>query len=325
MDITPFIRDLILLNECVILRGFGGFDTSYKNALLDKNRKIILPPGKKIFFRPEWVKDNGVLEKYLAESLKIKSEKASEIINSYVQRINKKLDDDRFLILAGIGKFQKSENDKIIFTCLEDENYLADSFGLDMLSVEVEKVPAEVIEIPVSKPLIMVHRKFTGWYVTIGVLLFLILSTLYILITGNEGLSLLVPFVKLNKKPAESEVIIFGKQNKALEDSVTKSIEQTIDKRTNFKAALTPGEAIKPITGVGEVRYYLVAGSFKSESNADVLKEKLIKKGITPVVMKTPGNFTMIIVGAFKNRDQAIDELKKARLKLGQSVWLMEE
>jgi nucleoid DNA-binding protein len=338
LDITPFIHDLILLNECVILRDFGGFETSYKHAVLNKDTKTLVPPSKKITFRPEWLKDNGVLERYIAESLKIKPEKASGYISAYVEDLNKKLKEEGSVFLEGIGKFQLNDNKKIIFTSIEDENYLADSFGLDMLEVDIEHVQAGISEPVTSIPSVYKKRKFMGWYIAIGILLLFIAVTAFILISGKSGLSDLRFFSKNNKKQEESEMVIFGKLGKNLKDSVTKSIEQNLDKKTIAKNALSFNEQEKSIKSettsreseatskpVMGVTYYLVAGSFKSSKNAEMLKDKLLKKGFSPEIINTNGNFTMVVVGTYISKDQANEELIRIRRKLGQSVWLMEK
>jgi nucleoid DNA-binding protein len=338
LDITPFIHDLILLNECVILRDFGGFDTSYKNAVFDKNKKTIVPPTKKVSFRPEWIKDNGVLEKYIAESLKIELEKASGYIIAYVADIKMQLEQKGFLLLDGIGKFQVNSDKKIVFTSIEEENYLADSFGLDMLEVEMEHEQKIEPQPKEFNTFVYKKRKYTGWYIAIGILLVFILITSYLLISGKNGMSLLGIFSNNVKKPDESELVIFGTQSKTLEDSVTKTIEQTLDKKTSPKNALSLTEQGKkekevPAKNIPETieftksgtTYYLVAGSFKSASNADALKEKLQKKGFNPEIINAKGKFSMVVVGTYKDKDQANDELMRIRRKLGQSVWLMEK
>jgi nucleoid DNA-binding protein len=325
VDITPFIRELILLNECVILRGFGGFDTEYKHATFDKNRKIITPPGKKVSFRPDWVKDNRVLEQHIARSLKIKPEKASEFIDTYVDNLFKKLSEEGTILLEGVGTFKMVEKDKILFIELENENYLADSFGLDILKIEIEALRKEQLMDPDLKSMVPQQRKHTGWYVAIGLLLLFIMVTTLILLSGKEGISVLNLGNKKVAQSNESEIIIFGQQNKALEDSVIKTIEQTLDKKTSVKNALALNEQEKSVKPEPTPSYLLIAGSFKSAKNADVLKVKLLKKGYNPEIMITRNNYTMVVVGTFKNKNQAFEELNRIRRQLGPSVWLLEK
>jgi nucleoid DNA-binding protein len=159
LDITPFIRELILSSECVILRGFGGFDSSYRNAILDKNKKLIQPPGKKITFRPDWIKDNGVLEKYISDSLHIKTEQASKYIDLFVNELLTRLESDGCVQVEGIGNFKRGKLRAIEFFELEDETYLADSFGLDALDIEPEPSRVETSAVIERKPVAPQRKK----------------------------------------------------------------------------------------------------------------------------------------------------------------------
>jgi nucleoid DNA-binding protein len=330
LDITPFIRELIFSSECVILRGFGGFDTSYRNASLDKNKKTILPPGKKITFRPDWTKDNGALEKYIADSLHIKSGQASKYIDLFVNELMTRLESEGCVLLEGIGSFKRGKSRILEFFEIEDETYLADSFGLDTLDIEVEttqKITEPIIE-PI--PIVPLRRKMTGWYVIIGIFLLLIMASTLILISGKTGISIF----NFNKKPdksiEKSEIIVFGKKTDALEDSVTKTIEQTLEKNTIPKKALSPDVSNESLNTKEkgentEHTYFLVVGSFKNIKNAEVLKKKIEDKGFKPEILTKQGNLVKVIVGRFNDKNEAITELQRIRGQINQSVWLMEK
>jgi cell division septation protein DedD len=317
LDITPFIRELILSNECVILRGVGGFDTSYMNAALNKDKKLILPPGKRITFRPDWIKDNGSLENHIAGSLHIKAEEASKYIDLYVNNLLTQLENKGSIELAGIGSFKKNNLKKLEFTAIEDENYLADSFGLDILDIEIEDEPIQkdAYTAPEIKKIAPPRRKKTKWIVAIGLLLLLFLITTLIYFSGKQG----IPIFNSSDKPEivseQSEVIVFGKKSDALEDSVTQAIEQTLDKNTAPKEALSPtitNEVVnpEPTTELIGHSYLLVAGSFKSLKNANILKVKLENKGFKPEITNE-GNFVRVILGKFENKEEANAELKR--------------
>ncbi len=132
MDISAYIRDLISMNDCVILRDFGGFDTQYKKAEIDRIKNKITPPSKKITFRQDWSKDNGALEEYLMEQLSVSKENAAKEIKDFVDKLHKDLDEKGFVELHSIGKFKKS-GDQITFEEFENELYLADSYGFGPL------------------------------------------------------------------------------------------------------------------------------------------------------------------------------------------------
>ncbi len=328
MDIAPFIRELIVLNECVILRGVGGFETTYKHAILDKKRKIILPPSKNISFRPEWIKDNEVLENHLIESLEISRVKASEFIDDFVQRFYNDLKENGKVFLNGIGEFRFDSKNNLVFTEIEDENYLVESFGLDSLDVgNGTKKEEKGREIELT-PVIQQKRKLTGWYIAIGILLLLISVTTILFVSTNKGISL-VHWSDNVSSDTKQEVVVFGNAEKAWEDSIISSIEKSLNDRTITKKALAMPQVqeIRPKTMVqsSAPTYYLVAGSFKYRKNADILEDQLIRKGFKPEIMITAENFYRVIVGAFSDRKEAIAELRRIRGQMNQSVWLLEE
>jgi len=332
LNITPFIRELILLNECVILRGIGGFETSYKHATYQKDKKIITPPSKKIHFQPEWIKDNGVLENYLAKSLNISNNLASEYIDYYVQEFHNTIRNSGKVILPGVGEFVLDKDNRFQFREIENTNYLADSFGLDILNIEFDIEHKKKQYKTKLVPLTPEPRKLTGWYIAIGVLLLLISVTVIILISEGSKDGLL----NIGKKSGYTdEVVVFGIPGEERTDSLTRSIEKVLDNKTTAKNALNV-EKLHPASGKRDKIptettknrnvYYLVAGSFKNLRNAELLKEQLIHKGFSPEVLHhTKDSQFRVVVGTFYEHKLAIEELRRIRIQLDQAVWLLEE
>ena len=87
--------------------------------------------------------------------------------------------------------------------------------------------------------------------------------------------------------------------------------------------ALPSTEQVKD-GSVSEANYLLIAGSFKNNRNAELLRDQLIRKGFKAEVRETGINFR-VIIGQFADRQQAIQELRRMRSQLDQSVWLLEE
>ncbi|MBN1599712.1 MAG: SPOR domain-containing protein [Bacteroidales bacterium] len=321
MDISHFIYELIIRNECVILRGVGGFDTTYKHASFDAKKKQIIPPSKVISFKPDWINDNGVLENHIVESLNISTEKASELIDDFVIKLFDDLKDNGISKIEGVGVFKMSSDSILEFCEIEDENYLADSFGLESLPIDAET--GEDIKIVSRIPLeYSSHgRKLTGWYVAIGVLLLFVSVTILILFSVEGGIPIFGD--SKNKSKKSDEIIVFGKQD-IEKDTLIQAIEKTLDSKTSTKNALAPDESKKDFSVISSNVYYLVAGSFKSLKNAQILKEQLLRKGFTPEIMLSGNNQYRVVIGSFRERKPAIAELQRIRVQLDQSVWLLE-
>ncbi|MBN1952578.1 MAG: SPOR domain-containing protein [Bacteroidales bacterium] len=311
------------MNECIILRGIGGFETHYRHAVMDKKKKVLIPPGKEIRFREDWIKDNGVLENHIAASLKINRERASDYIDDFVQRFFNTLKDSGKITLEGIGTFSFGENNRLLFEELKDVNYLADSFGLDALEIDfepgtVERVPAEALK-PIDQP----RRKQTVLYITIGILLLVILVTIIILLSEGSNYRLF----DFNKRLTRNEQLVFGTREVLSTDSATQLVEEKLNTRTTTRVALAydPEEGA---TGADEeasgISYYLIAGSFKTIKNAEISMQELIDDGFAAEVVPMGENIR-VVVGTFYDRKEALNELRRLRRQIDQSIWLLEK
>jgi hypothetical protein len=330
LDIVPFIRELILLNECVILRGVGGFETTYKHATFRKNGKAIKPPSKQIHFKPELLIDNGVLEKYIADSTVLSCSQASEEIDTFVKGFHNQIQESGKTLMKGVGEFSMDEHHRLHFRELDDEIYLADSFGLEILDIDERpktKGPDKEIELT---PVLPEKRRLTGWYITIGILMLVISVTFIILISQESGTKIFNLQGQKAGSP-ENNLIIFGPQQPAGTDSLKQAIEEAITKRTSIRNALAIDTVKKPVAlrktslkPVSGVSYLLIAGSFKSKRNAEIMQEQIIQEGFNPEIMTTGDNYYRIVVGKFNDRQAAVDELRRIRKQIAQSVWLWE-
>lgn len=322
MNLSPFIRELILSNECVILRGVGGFETSYKHATINKQKNILLPPSKQIHFRGEWINDNGVLEDHLVSTLKITGEEASVMIDNFIQEFHNQIKKDGSAVLDKIGEFHLDTNQNLLFKELQDANYLADSFGLDILEIETKPVKKGEVTKDELSPIDQPKRKLTSLYISVGVLLLVISITLIILLSEGGDISLF-NISKQNTGTAVDELVTFGDQKTNSEDSVLLSIQNTLDENTSPRTALAITNNTSQLP-TETTTYYIVAGSLNSLRNAEVLKDQLIQKGFSADIITTE-SYVRVVIGSYKDRKKAIEELRRMRIQLDQSVWLLEQ
>ncbi len=312
MDLAPFIRELILLNECVILPGFGGFETSYQPAHYDTLRKCMLPPTKKLRFRPDYVKGGETLEQHLVTRLRISQEESKKLIETYVEGLTKLIDSQREAIISGVGLFTKGLGNGLNFTAFEEENYLAESFGLEAFNLEK---PLTKPTPPVAKKLILQPRRNTLTLVILGVVVICVLMAFTAILSARFDLYLF----NFGDKKADSDLIILGP--KAEVDTSLLRINQQINESTSIKNALlyseTQSEEVK-----SEQKYYLVAGSFKTEKNAEAIERDLLKEGYLPEVFFYQ-NYYRVSIAKYTDKHQALTELQRLRRQVNRTVWLL--
>lgn len=78
------------------------------------------------------------------------------------------------------------------------------------------------------------------------------------------------------------------------------------------------------LPAAGEKKYYIVAGCFGDEANADAMVQSLIQKGFPAQKYGKRGNLHCVSYSSFKNRDKAITELEKIRKEEDPDAWLNE-
>jgi hypothetical protein len=306
LELAPFIRELILHNECIILPGFGGFETEYTPATYDSLLHVMLPPSKKIFFKPEYSSGGEILEKYLSSKLRLKQDQVRLIIENYVATLKLKLENGEKVILGGIGVFQSDMSGNITFTQLKEENYLAESFGLEPLPVKSTKKGSSKPE--KHTPVIVVSgRSNTLRFVIVGVVVISILLTITIILSSKFNLYIF----NIGDKTSREEIILGGS---SLTDTSLSKINQEIEEYTTVKQALSispehkaDNPKLKP--------FFIVAGSFNTFKNASGLETTLKREGYKPTIIKF-GTDYKVCLGRFADRISADKEMNRLQSQL---------
>ncbi len=353
MDIAAYIKELVLLNEGVILPGFGGFISRYSPARIDPDKQVFTPPSKKIEFRQDMKKDNGLLINHIARKNRISGQMAGKLVGDFVNEMNGILSKGNKVTLEGLGSFRKDMgSNRIIFTSFSDENYLIDSYGLPNLELTGLKSTGnqdnQELHIP---PIKTINRKRTGFWVVSSIVILVVL--LIFIIPYNESGNLQVPGFNFlsggrsdNAAGENAGKIIFGERRITGGDSVKHIIEDVIDRSTKKKIALAydesenyhAGELKKETLQTKNQReedfqkedhlsetskYYLIAGSFKSLENARKLRAELTGSGFDPQILQTRNGYFRVTLSSFQNRNVAIRELQRIRKGLNRPVWIL--
>lgn len=314
MDLAPYIRELVLLNECVILPSFGGFETNYTAAKYDTFKRQMLPPTKHIQFRQDYIKGGGVLEGHLCKRRKISNDQAVQEIEEYVTSLKRQLEKDNEVLIAGVGLFAKGFGGMLNFTPFEEENYLVDSFGLEALPYEQKEVNTE------NKPtqeFKMRARNNTLQFVIIGFAVISALLIVTVFISSKFDLYLF----NVGDKHATDDLIIIGNQHAA--DTNYRRIDNTLTESTDLKTALYYAEESTEDVSVDPILYYLVAGSFKTSKNAENTQKELVEDGYMPSIIENQG-FFRVTIGSYSDKQEALHELQRLRRQLDRSIWLLQ-
>lgn len=125
-----YISTLLYENDCVIIPGLGGFVSNYEPAKILGDRNRFVPPFKKILFNSRLTSNDGLLANHIAKTEGITYKESINLINRFVSRCNRELEQNKKVRFPGIGMLYKDANDKILFEQDEQVNYLPQAYGL---------------------------------------------------------------------------------------------------------------------------------------------------------------------------------------------------
>lgn len=130
MNISVYIKELLYTHDCVILPSFGGFITNYKNAVIDAERSLFLPPSKELGFNSDLKHNDGLLISQYSKKHNCNYIEAKDIVTKFVQKIQIELNAKKTIDFPGVGSFKLNAGAKLLFTPDSNSNFLVDSFGL---------------------------------------------------------------------------------------------------------------------------------------------------------------------------------------------------
>ena len=89
MDIGKYIKELLILHDCVILPGLGGFVANYRSAEINEMLKIISPPSKSILFNRNIYHNDGLLIGHICGKTGMGYKDVEVQVQGYIEKIFK--------------------------------------------------------------------------------------------------------------------------------------------------------------------------------------------------------------------------------------------
>ncbi len=128
------LRELLFVQECVIIPGFGGFLTKYKSADIDYLKYTITPPTKSISFNRQLRNDDGLLVNTFSMLNGVSFSEANLFVRKWVNQLEATLKANTTFTLAQIGTFEwDALGSTISFVPDVTENYLTESYGFPVI------------------------------------------------------------------------------------------------------------------------------------------------------------------------------------------------
>lgn len=331
------------------------------NALLDSNLRVIIPDFGAFIIRQkdpriivfnEFLRYNdGRLTEYISRTEGIDQETALQQVSDFTVSINKVLDTGKPYTLKGLGQLHKDSSGKIIFIfeskintpdpaepdeseqpAIKTDNFKSRSKGKPKRIPEsktepVEEISAPVPEVPevpekeeillqdtleigsaIEKPAFISFNLILKWIVVILLINAVILGW-FIFGDSIRGL------FRKKAEPVDMMDSLFNN----LSDSVK---EAAFDTAIVFDEISEISSVAEPDAAEGNFRYYIVAGCFRDEVNADDLVRSLKSRGFNAEKFGKIGNLYAVSFASFDNKEPAVKELKRIREEMQPEAWM---
>ena len=315
MKIEQYISQLLYRHQCVTVPGFGAFLTEIQSAHLHENTNSFYPPKKVISFNSHLKNNDGLLANHIAQIEKTSYENAVSSIESEVVIWNSILQVNEKFTLKNIGELYLNSEKNIVFTPIENINYLKESFGLNsFVSPAIKReVPQHVLENVVNTETQIVEEKEifqlapevrTGRpYLRYAAILILGLAT-----TATVGY-----------KMYENQV---AKETLLVETAVQKQVQNKIQEATFLLE--TPMPAVTLTVSEEKMLYHVVAGAFRNEQNAQNIYTDLLKSGFKAQrIAPNKNGLYPVLYGSYATYAEAQQAMGKIQKANNPDAWLM--
>ena len=105
MDFGKYIRELLMIHDCVILPGLGGFIANYKPAEIHPGQGTIHPPSKQILFNRQLVHNDGLLFAHVSKQSGYGYRDVQAMAENYIKGIIRDVTKGTKFTIEDIGYF----------------------------------------------------------------------------------------------------------------------------------------------------------------------------------------------------------------------------
>ena len=142
--LSNIIKDLLLDNDSVSLKGLGRFVARVEPSTFADRGFTVNPPYRKLSFEKVTGEDNLLEERFVALAGG-DAEEASRALRDFIADIRAELEEKKVFILPGIGRLRATAGNNFFLVADEDLDIYPEGFGLVPLSMRTRvETPEEV-------------------------------------------------------------------------------------------------------------------------------------------------------------------------------------
>ncbi len=353
MKILQYISELLLIHDCVIVPGFGGFIATHVPAKIQPVVNSFTPPKKEIIFNSGIRHNDGILATYIAKEENISYAEALAMIDSFVEECHQALNDKGCVEFLHVGAIHLDSNNFFRFQQDPEQNLLLSSYGLsnfispaiqrDGIEKRIEKVFAENRTLSSDQKSSGVWTKVAMISVpAAAIFVWAFLNVNTISDVSNNYTNLTSIFSGRSQevsgivKPAKHttnglcdvyENTLDIQNSKSVFRLEQKTLYPCFTENTNY-VEINPDEAVTaaiPEVPGGECKFFIIGSCNRNKDLAENYKSKLIGKGYRNAnIIEPKGNgLFKVYIDCFDTETAAQQELSKIQDSENTEAWLL--
>jgi nucleoid DNA-binding protein len=299
VEISQYIKELLLLNDCVIIPEFGGFVANYRPALVENNQ--FFPPVKEVAFNNKLVSNDGLLINYISEVEGISYFAARQKLEAFVEETQLTLERNRNVYFEGIGYLHYDSKENLQFEPQLKQNLLVDSYGMQPFTFEKlyqRQMPKPAFKVEYREPVPVIFQKRKIQKLVVAIPLLVAMA--------------LIPMKNHKEYFSKSDLGFWSVI------STTAPVQTQLQEEKTAEVSI---EVQKPVEQ--QLKYFIIGGSFKSEENANKYIEQLKVQGYSGRNLGIYNGLNRVAMVGFTTMEEAQKELNAMLYKNPKSgVWI---
>ncbi|MBE9462875.1 SPOR domain-containing protein [Dyadobacter subterraneus] len=348
--VETVIRKLVTDYEFVIIPGFGALLSHQAQAFYNAETGMFSPPDKRLAFNEFLKLDDGLLANYISRQEQISHGEAVAYVKRYTDKLRVSLQTSERATIEGIGEFSMNVEGKLVFEPNTDRYFKDEWYGFRSTAAKLVEKRASVFNTPV----VHVHEdhvevleeeepravkvNWIAWTAAAMIAGLMFYFSLFYVSSNGENRSTLNPFTSFFEKMTSSTPVVAKKAPAAPKRRIVYVVKKAPAKKIDSIAPVAATvEIAKPVETKPEViipketasvsnkHFYLIAGAFKGNRQANVLLEEMKKKGYTDAVIIDADKYSKkvkVAVEGFESEGDAYRASAKLKKVIGEEGWV---
>lgn len=325
MIIEKYISKLLFEHDCVIVPGFGGFIANYAPARIHPIHHSFSPPSRNIAFNSNLCNNDGLLADSIRNGMGVSFAEAVDLVSSEVAVMLSKLGNHEKVTLANIGVLFHDKEKHLQFNPDPVFNYNGDSFGLTTFTsaaIRREALHEKISRKLMSQQAVRSSRRLPATLKWAAVFLPLATIGLWSAFNPEKITSFYNNYASFI--PSSSHTISAPVRNTAKPKPATRIISALPDQSAAEIKEIPVAENKVVIEAAKPDVFFIIAGAFGVEENAQRLAEDLRSKGYDSFIAgQNRRGLYRVSVQGFNDKNVAMKKMREYRNGEFPEAWLL--